>query len=79
MENLSDDRNSEQIKIAQQEENEPIKNLSTFVENDWFYNMLSPIKEPEPKYEEENLIVEIQPKIDSGDSNSNYLPMSLGK
>ena len=78
MENLIDDRNSEQIKIADQEKNQSLKHMSTFIEDDWFYKYLSPIKESEPKYEEENLIAETPPKMDSGDSNSNFIPMSLG-
>ena len=77
MENLSDNRNSEQIKIAEEEVNEPIRNLSSFLENDWLYNWISPRKESDPHKEEENLIIETPPKIGSGDSNSNFTSESL--
>ena len=77
MENLSDNRNSEQIKIAEEEANEPIRNLSSFLENDWLYNWISPRKESDPHKEEENLIIETPPKMGSGDSNSNFTSESL--
>ena len=77
MENLSDNRNSEQIKIAEEEANEPIRNLSSFLENDWLYNWISPRKESDPHKEEENLIIDTPPKMGSGDSNSNFTSESL--